>query len=651
MTPRKTMNLYGLKLAFIAVAIILILPDIVVAQGESRREERLRRLAERRLEHAGEFFIPWRNVGRIGIDSLKVQRTSQVITIYLNPNITHIAVREPLVLSFDAYVKHLLGRRFRDYELELITRERPVIEFVPNYHRSETVAADSSRIRKRVKATPLLQRSGQSGFTAGLTDHHIAIWHSHGYYYNAAKDRWQWQRARLFGTIEDLFPMEYVLGYLAPMLENAGANVFIPRERDIQPNEVIVDMDGSTGNSILELSGGEGEWQILPEGFAYRDTLFDRQNPFTLGSHMAIKANKGATLKYIPEIPEDGEYAVYLSWARSERPADDVQGKVHYAGGSAGFTVNQKMGYGTWVYLGKYFFRAGVYPQSGSLEILTTSQSDAIITADAVRFGGGMGNIARRPADYILPNRLSATDGSQVDTKLEEHVARNEVSWKTSGVPRYMEGARYYLQYTGMPDTLVYWQTDGKNDYNDDFMSRGEWVNYMMGSPLGPQKDRSANGLGIPIDLVVAFHTDAGVTPSDSVIGTLAIYSAQRDEGLFPDGVSRLASRDLTDLIQDQVVEDIRALYNPRWTKRAIWDRQYSEAWRPNTPAMLLELLSHQNLADMRYGLDPQFQFAVSRAIYKGILRYLAHNHGTGKPLCSHCHQPICSWRGPGKSV
>jgi len=37
---------------------------------------------------------------------------------------------------------------------------------------------------------------------------------------------------------------------------------------------------------------------------------------------------------------------------------------------------------------------------------------------------------------------------------------------------------------------------------------------------------------------------------------------------------------------------------------------------------MLLELLSHQNLADMKYGIDPRFKFLVSRAIYKGMLRY-----------------------------
>jgi hypothetical protein len=37
-----------------------------------------------------------------------------------------------------------------------------------------------------------------------------------------------------------------------------------------------------------------------------------------------------------------------------------------------------------------------------------------------------------------------------------------------------------------------------------------------------------------------------------------------------------------------------------------------------------MELLSHQNFADMKYGLDPMFRFDVSRAIYKGILKFIA---------------------------
>ena len=109
----------------------------------------------------------------------------------------------------------------------------------------------------------------------------------------------------------------------------------------------------------------------------------------------------------------------------------------------------------------------------------------------------------------------------------------------------------------------------------------------------------------------------------------------------FPDGTSRLASRDLTDIIQTQIVEDIRVLFNPDWTRRGLWDRSYYEARKPDVPAMLLELLSHQNLADQRYGFDPRFRFHVSRAVYKGILRYLCHR--LRHRLCgsSACRSPI----------
>ncbi len=60
-----------------------------------------------------------------------------------------------------------------------------------------------------------------------------------------------------------------------------------------------------------------------------------------------------------------------------------------------------------------------------------------------------------------------------------------EFSWKLSGMPRYLEAARYWLQYAGMPDTLVYTPTNYRNDYNDDYQSRGYWVNYLTADPYG----------------------------------------------------------------------------------------------------------------------------------------------------------------------
>ena len=56
----------------------------------------------------------------------------------------------------------------------------------------------------------------------------------------------------------------------------------------------------------------------------------------------------------------------------------------------------------------------------------------------------------------------------------------------------------------------------------------------------------------------------------------------------------------------------------------------------PVVPSIILELLSHKNMADMRYGLDPAFRFAACRAVYKGILRYLNGKEAVVQPLPVH---------------
>jgi hypothetical protein len=58
-----------------------------------------------------------------------------------------------------------------------------------------------------------------------------------------------------------------------------------------------------------------------------------------------------------------------------------------------------------------------------------------------------------------------------------------------------------------------------------------------------------------------------------------------------------------------------------------MWNQSYYEARVPRVPTMLLEVLSHQNFADMRYGIDPRFRFTVSRSIYKGMLRFICSQY------------------------
>jgi hypothetical protein len=589
--------------------------------AQDNRSSRLEKRASKKSEFLAGMYSEWNHMGGVRIDSIIVYRDSMLVNYYFNPVTSHIPIRSPWVSQLRQRLKNELGRKFRKYNIKLWLRNRLMEEFIPNAFRDSVLTADVKRFAEKYNGTQLVTRENRQ-YLKGLTGNHIALWPSHGYFFDQQLDRWQWQRARLWQTVEDIFPWSFTSAFLVPMLENAGSNVLLPRERDTQVNEVIVDNDISIGKSEFLLSGNVN-WDTMQTGFVWLDTIYGSQNPFTEGTSVSVKftRNDSVSALYVPDIPETGYYAVYVSYPKTSECISRVPYKVNHSGGSEYYFVNQCMGYGTWVYLGTFHFMQGRHSGYGSV-IIEGKDLAGILSADAVKFGGGMGNIARKPGLNLISRQRSADDGSVRPTNIEGDTV--EYNWKVSGKPRWMEGSRYYLQFSGMPDTITYSLNEGRNDYNDDYMSRPEWVNYLIGPSRKQYSDRYQFGLNIPIDLALAFHTDAGITAYDSIIGTLGIYSTIRNDGFFPDGRSKMASRDLTDIIQTQLVDDIRGLMNPKWTRRGLWDREYSEAWRPVVPSMLLELLSHQNLSDMKYGLDPRFKFFAARSIYKGILRYLS---------------------------
>jgi len=533
------------------------------------------------------------------LDSIKIFKDQKKLQLYFNKYLSYLPMRNDNVDFFYRYIKDVLGRRYRNYSFEIFTLNMPLEQLVPNYFREDSTAIDNSRIpQEKDSMTQLVTRADWKVHAdQGLANRHIALWHSHGWYYSNNLHRWEWQRPRLFQTVEDLLPFSFTVPYLVPMLENAGANVLLPRERDLQTNEVVVDNDSSSYNSkYIET----GSWENSDTtGFLLGLAPYTTgENPFQSGTSRRIECDsiESATIQWIPNIPEAGTYSVYISYPQSDLNVTDAEYTVHHLGGKTTFKINQQMGGNTWIHLGQFQFASG---EMGKVELTNKSNfTGKFVTADAVRFGGGMGDVQRESS--------------------------------ISHRPRFVEGSRYYLQYAGMPDTLIYHVNEDKNDYTDDYTSRGEWVNYLVGNPSGPNKKRNIEGLKIPIDLSFSFHTDAGTTKDENVVGTLSIYSIQdkMDEVHFPSGYSRLANRDLADIVQTQIVNDARVLHFQNWNRRALMQGKYSEAYRPNVPSMLLELFSHQNFQDMKYGLDPKFKFNISRAIYKGFLKFIALNNG-----------------------
>ncbi len=556
--------------------------------------------------------ISEREVRRCPIKVIGISAKKDKLRIDTSIGMSYYPMREDRLQSIYDSVRLLLPERYRKYEIEIVADKKPLNELIPFYYRTDI--RGEKTFTNGSKGGQLVRRESRPfEIDNGLEGRHIALWQSHGRYFDQKRNEWRWQRSLLWQTVEDLFTQSFVLPYLVPMLENAGANVLMPRERDFQTTELIADNDeGIDCESSYEEHDGFRHWTTLDMGFAHKKSEYlSGENPFADGtSRIAATVVDGeeSTATWSVSIPETGDYAVYVSYRSLPRSTDNAVYTVKHAGGESRFRVNQCIGGGTWIYLGTFKFAKGSNVPAVSLSN-RSNRKGRFVCADAVKIGGGYGNIAR-----------TACDSLRVDGM--------EYSPATSGMPRYCEGARYWLQWAGF-DHAIYSPKNDADDYKDDYMSRGEWVNTLMG---GSERLPKRDGLGIPIDMSLAFHSDAGITDDDTTIGTLGIFFTRFNKGRFEGKVSRYRSRDLTDLVMTQITDDIRRGFDPEWTRRGMWNRSYFEARVPSVPAMLLELLSHQNLADMRYGHDPNFKFTVARAIYKAVLRHISTQYGV--PYC-----------------
>ena len=579
-----------MKRIVLLLTIILYGSPLFAQDTEASEQERLQSFFR-------EYTTTTVNIGTCKLDSFRINHQKKKLFIYADEKFSYQPFRPETVDAIYRHLKQILPGPVNYYDLTVVTSGQTIENLIPNLYRKGK--KDKSRLYSGLeyKGEPWVTRTSRPyDVSRGLEGKHIALWQSHGKYFINKTGEWGWQRPRLFCTTEDQFTQSFILPYVIPMLENAGANVFTPRERDTQKQEVIVDNDGAQNSLYLDVKSRKAKWEQtgLP-GFAWRKQVYrDGENPFVSGTARFAPTEKKkdkAFAEWIPDIPETGEYAVYVSYQTLPNSVSDAKYIVFHNGGTTEFKVNQQIGGGTWVYLGTFSFDKGKNDY-GMVVLSNESKQKGVVCADAVRFGGGMGNIER--------------------------------GGETSGMPRYLEGARYSAQWSGMPYP-VYGGREGKDDMSDDINVRSRMINYLSGGSIFNPKDK---GLGVPFELSMALHSDAGVSKEDKIIGTLGIYTTEFNDGVLGAGTDRYTSRDLSDILLTQLQRDIRSNYATDWTRRSMWNRNYSETRLPAVPSTIVELLSHQNFADMRLGHDPNFKFTVGRSIYKAILQYLCGQHG-----------------------
>ncbi len=569
-----------------------------------------------------EFFNSHRSVQIYSNNVLRVTETSvnrqrRRLTIKLNEVLAEQPLTRNDVRSMKKELKQHLPAPYNSYNIEILCGTQPLEQLILFDPTDTTDVSNRLWNDIQYKGYPWVARANLPYETSqGMAGRHLAIWASHGRYYDQKEALWRWQRPRLYCTTEDLFTQSFVVPYLMPMLENAGAVIYSPRERDWQKHEVIVDNDFPQQHGLYREIHGQHEWITTGTGYGWAaNVLMDGENPFEMGSISMADTQTGkkmvSSIVWQPTIPEEGDYAVYVSYVSLPTSIPDATYTVRHSGVNTTVKVNQKMGSRTWVYLGTYHFQTGK-PDDNCVKLSNISNYRGVVTADAVRFGGGMGNVIR--GDSIYPPVRSM-------------------------MPRYLEGSRYTAQYAGAP-YKIYATKNGTNDYAEDMNARSLMCNHLARGSVYLPGD---SGLSVPMEMMLAVHSDAGIREDSSIIGTLGIYTTGKytkkgkfegllADGLLPSGINRNTSRDLCNTVMTNVHRDLQKIC-PQWPRRQMYDRNYSETRVPELPSMILETLSHQNWSDMRYGHDPYFKFLLSRSIYKGVLRYTANMHGLQAPV------------------
>ncbi len=191
--------------------LLLLIPARVLGQAPSGMSDSVLRV--RISENAdalfnGDWLISttgYQKRDSTSIDTIVIDRKNETIRVVADDQLAYFPARFPVIDSIERGLLSGSGEEFESFVVEVISAERNIREYVPNYHRTDKKEMDQERSAGKLKRkSPPLVKNLSKPYLAetNLYNTNIALWHSHGWYYEPSLHRWEWQRARIFQTVE-----------------------------------------------------------------------------------------------------------------------------------------------------------------------------------------------------------------------------------------------------------------------------------------------------------------------------------------------------------------------------------------------------------------------------------------------------------------
>lgn len=449
------------------------------------------------------------------------------------------------------------------------------------YSASTTDAAPPPPSAPNSRGGPVGNASRQP--TGALTG--VTVYVSAGHGWTAGASDWFLQRPVALNMCEDYGNID-VINLFAAYAFNAGATVVPLRPVGWQPIEIVLDNDdpGVTYTGAWSNSGGS---------VYYENGATNSGVPYRFATAAAIESE---TARFTPTIATTDFYPVYcFAIAGTNRVRQTY--RMAHDGGLSEVTVDHRNVGNGWVWLGNYYFVAG---GNNYVEITNASPDSGVVVADAIRFGGGYGDVSR-------PGPGSA-----------------------SGYPRDEEGQRYWGESQWGDNAVGFdsgiWDLPGSDDNSDNVGTGGRIAREMNQVPAG----------GVNVErwkrVHLEFHSNAFNGGARGQLCLITDLGATTNQSAYATILSNEIDTDMTLLSNQNEFE------HP-WVDRAAatltgsYGAIATSANSNEFDATLVELAFHDNQQDAELLRDPRVRSYMARACVQGIVRFLNTTFAGQVPL------------------